>query len=302
MKPLNKIFASLLFVALLATGYNGFSQGQQKADLSVNISYFNVNNRIPYVSVNVKSKINGRFQPIGGIPLKLFLDKDSAGTFIGRVVTNDKGAAVTNIPASVKKEWNSSASHTFLATFDGSKRFEAAKADLTVGRAIILMSVTDDRKITASVFEMKDKILVPLKGIDLKIAVKRLGGDLPVNETPTFTSDSTGQASADFKRDSIPGDANGNITLIAKMEDNEQFGNLSIEKVVPWGTRFHYKSAFNERTLFATRDKAPVWLQMIAYSIIIAVWGILVYLVMNVLNIKKLGKSEDKVPFGVTGK
>ncbi|HTI59098.1 hypothetical protein [Mucilaginibacter sp.] len=291
MKPLNKIVAALLSIALLVTGYDGFSQGAQKGDLSVNISYFNINNQIPYVSVNVKSKINGRFQPIGGIPLKLFLDKDTAGTFIGQVVTNEKGAAWANIPSSVKKEWNSSVSHTFLATFDGNKQYEPAKADVTVGRAIVTIKVTDDKNITATVLEMKGESWVPVKGVDLKVAVRRLGGDLPVNETPTFTTDSTGQASADFKRDSIPGDAKGNITLVVKMEDNDQFGNVSAEKVVPWGSKFVYKSTFNERTLFATRDKAPIWLQLIAYSIIVTVWGILIYLVFNILKIRKLGKS-----------
>lgn len=291
MKPLNKIVASLLSVALLTAGYNGFSQGAQKGDLSVNLSYFNVNNRIPYVMANVKSKINGRFQPIGGIPLKLYLDKDSTGTLIGKVVTNEKGVAWANIPPSVKKEWDGSVSHTFLATFEGNNQYETAKADLTVGRAIVTLKVTDDKSITASVFEMKDGSWVPVKGIDLKIAVKRLGGDLPVNETPTFTTDSTGQASADFKRDSIPGDANGDIILVAKMEDNDQFGNVSAEKTVPWGSKFVYNSTFNERTLFATRDKAPIWLQLIAYSIIFTVWGILIYLVFNVLKIRKMGKS-----------
>ncbi len=126
-----------------------------------------------------------------------------------------------------------------------------------------------------------------------KIAVKRLGGNLLVNETPTFTTDSTGQASADFKRDSIPGDSKGNIILVAAVEDNEQFGNLSVEKTVPWGSKFQYVSTFDKRSLFATRDKAPVWLEFIAYSIIVAVWGILIYLVMNVLKIKKLGKNIE---------
>lgn len=291
MKPLNKILTGLLSVLFLLPAYDGFSQAAQKADLSVAIGYFNVNNQVPYLTVNVKTKKTGRFQPVGGIAVKLFLNKDSTGTFIGKVVTNDKGTANTNIPLSVKKEWDVSASHTFLATFEGNKEYEAAKADLTVGRAKILISATDDKKITASVFELKDKNWVPLKGIELKIAVKRLGGDLPVNETPTFTTDSTGQASADFKRDQLPGDSKGNIILVAKVEDNDQFGNLSIEKTVPWGSKFQYVSTFDKRTLFATRDKAPFWLQFIAYSIIVAVWGILVYLVFNVIKIRKLGED-----------
>jgi hypothetical protein len=129
--------------------------------------------------------------------------------------------------------------------------------------------------------------------VELKIAVKRLGADLPVNETPTFTTDSTGQASADFKRDSIPGDAAGIITLVAKIEDNDQHGNISAEKAVPWGAKFVAVNNFDRRTLYATRDKAPIWLVLMATSIIIVVWGILISLIMNIVKIKKLGKQAS---------
>src|SRR5579863_685555 len=290
MKPLNKTLTGLLSALLLLSGYNGFSQGTEKATLSIAISYFNTNNHIPYVAVNAKSKITGRFQPVGGIAVKLYLDKDSPRTFIGKVVTSEKGEAHTFIPPSLQKEWASSKSHTFLATFDGDKVYDSAKADLTVGKAKILID-TVGRSVVATLMEMKDTTWTPVKGVDVVLAVRRLGGDLNINETATFATDSTGKASGDFKRDSIPGDAKGNITLVAKILDNEQYGNLSIEKTVPWGARFKYISTFNERTLFATRDKAPIWLQLIAYSIVVAVWGILIYLVFNVIKIKKLGES-----------
>ncbi|MEO8884991.1 MAG: hypothetical protein ABI367_02940 [Mucilaginibacter sp.] len=289
MKPLNKIFYVIIATAYLLAGGHGFAQAPAKGDLSLGVNYFITNNQVPYVMVRVKTKVDGRFQTVAGIPMTLFLDKDSVGTTIGKVVTNEQGEATAFIPPSLKKQWNTSVKHTFLASFDGNKKYEPAKGDLTVGKAKILISTTDGKSITASVFEMKDTTWTPVKGVELKIAVKRLGGDLPVNETPTFTTDSTGTVAADFKRDTIPGDAKGNIVLIAKIEDNDQYGNLSIEKTVPWGAKFTAVNKFNERTLFATRDKAPIWLQLIAYSIMLAVWIILAYLVFNVFKIKRLG-------------
>jgi hypothetical protein len=291
MTPLNKTLTGLLSALLLLPAYNGFSQGAEKANLSIAISYFNTNNRIPYVAVNVKSKLTGRFQPVGGVAIKLYLDKDSAGTFIGKVVTSEKGEAHTFIPPSLQKEWAGSKSHTFLATFDGDKVYESGKADLTVARAKILIDTIAGRSVVATLLELKDTTWTPVKGADVVLAVRRLGGDLNINETATFATDSTGKASGDFKRDNIPGDAKGGITLVAKIVDNEQFGNLSVEKTVPWGAKFKYQSTFNERALFATRDKAPIWLQFIAYSITFAVWGVLIYLLFNIFKIKKLGGS-----------
>ncbi|HEY5326480.1 MAG TPA: hypothetical protein VIJ27_05735 [Mucilaginibacter sp.] len=291
MKPLHKIFTGSLFVIFLLSGYNGFPQAADKGTLSVAINYFVNNNRVQYLMVKVKTKVNRKFQNVSGIALTLFLDKDSIGTMIGKVVTNEDGEASAIIPSTLQKEWRTSVKHTFLASFDGNKKYEAAKADLTVAKAKILIDAGSDKAVSATVFEMKDTTWAPVKGVEVVLALRRLGADLTINETPTFTTDSTGKASGDFKRDSIPGDAKGSITLVAKIVDNDQYGNLSIEKTVPWGAKFMPVNTFNERTLFATRAKAPIWLIFIATGIIIAVWAVLILLVQNLFKIKKLGQE-----------
>ena len=293
MKQLHKLISALLGIFLLFSAFFGFSAAAEKGSLSIAISYFNDNNKIPYILVKVKTKIDGKFKNVPGIALKLSLNKDSAGTLIANVVTNERGEATAIIPPALKTEWNSSVKHTFLASFAGNKKFDSATGDLTVGKAKIVIDASDDKKVTATVFEMKITEWTPVKGVDVVLAVKRLGGDLSVNETATFATDSTGKASADFKRDSIPGNAKGIITLIAKVVDNDQYGNLSVEKTVPWGKKFTAESTFNNRTLFATRDKSPIWLLLIALSIIIAVWYTLIRLVTNIFKIKKLGEEID---------
>ncbi len=229
MKLLNKIFTGTLLLTLLASAATAFSQTPEKGDLSIAINYYITNNRVPYLVVKVKTKVDGRFKNVAGIPLKLYLDKDSVGTSIAKVITNERGEASAMIPPSVRKEWNSQSKHTFLANFDGDKKYSSAKGDLTVSRAKILI-VAADKKVTATVLALKDTTWIPVKGVDVILAVRRLASDLNINETPTFTTDSTGKVSGDFKRDSIPGDEKGNITLLAKIVDNDQYGNLVIEK------------------------------------------------------------------------
>src|SRR5476649_2644448 len=101
MKPLNKILTRLILVIFLAPGYNCFSQTAQKGSLSIALNYFTSNNQVPSLLVKVKTKVDGRFQNVGGVTMKLFLDKDSAGNFIGKVTTNDDGEASTYIPSSL---------------------------------------------------------------------------------------------------------------------------------------------------------------------------------------------------------
>lgn len=293
MKPLYKNLAGLLSIVFLSLSLPSFSQDSAKGNVSIGVNYFIDNNTIPYLLVKVKTKIDGRFKPVSDIHLKLFLNKDSAGTQIGEVVTNNKGEASITIPPALKSQWGTSLKHTFLATFAGSKKFNEASGDLTVGKAKILIDTTNDKKVVATVFEMKDTAWVPVKGVEVLLGIKRMDADLSVNETATFTTDSTGQASADFKRDSIPGDANGNIILVAKVLDNDQYGNLRIEKTVSWGAKFIPVSTFGERSLFATRGKAPIWLILMATSIVVVVWGILISLVINLFKIKKLGQQAS---------
>jgi len=289
MKLLNKKFIVSAYIGFFFSGYAAFSQDAQKGDLNIVLSYFTDNNKLPYILVKVKTKVKGRFANVSDIPLKLYLNNDSAGNLIKAVVTNDKGEAAALIPPSLKNQWSSSVKHSFLAAFDGDKKFEPAKADLSVGRAKILIDTANDKKIVTTVLELKDTSWLPVKGVDVIIAIKRLDAYLNVNETATFTTDSTGQASADFKRDKIPGDTNGNIVIVAKVEDNDQYGNLLIEKTVPWGAKFISVNSFDKRTLFATSGKAPVWLLLIAGSIVISVWGVLISLVFTLIRIRKLG-------------
>ena len=143
--------------------------------------------------------------------------------------------------------------------------------------------------------ELKDTVWTPVKGVELKVAIKRAGGDLNVSETQSYTTDSTGTISAEYKRDSLAGDSKGNLILIAKVEDNDNYGNLSVEQTVPWGIKTEYFSVFDKRTLFARRGHSPIWLELIAYSIIIAVWGVLIYLIGQLNKIKKLGANLNAV-------
>jgi hypothetical protein len=49
----------------------------------------------------------------------------------------------------------------------------------------------------------------------------------------TYTSDSTGMASAGFKRDSMPGDEKGNLILVVRVEDNDNSRLSHLDSMIP---------------------------------------------------------------------
>jgi hypothetical protein len=260
-----------------------------KNNLILGLGYFNDNDHLQYLKANTKAKIDGKFHQVVGIHLSFYITDESPANLLGKVVTNDKGTATLFIPPSAKSAWNRSSNQSFLVVSDKTKEYESVHSNFDLTKSRIQIDTLPDRKITASFSVFKDSAWRPVKGVDMKVTVKRMGGDLNVAETPTYTTDSLGLISADFKQDKLPGDSAGNLIIIAEVDDNDIYGNLTTEKSVPWGMATKYVSAYNQRSLFARRGWSPLWLEWMAYSIIAAVWGVLLYLFFQIRKLKRLG-------------
>jgi hypothetical protein len=226
--------------------------------------------------------------PISNQSYKIYLD--SAGTnLISNLTTDETGKAKAFIPPSLKAVWDASSQHTFIVMSDD----EEVISDFVITKAKITLDTSGAdgvRNLTASVMKMENNKWIPAADVEMKVGVQRLGGILSAGEEDNYTTDSSGTLIVEFKRDKLPGDQKGNLLLVAKVEDNELFGSLIAEKKALWGVATKVDTAFfDQRTLWSTRFRTPYWLLFMAYSIIFGVWGTLIYLIRQVIKIKKLG-------------
>jgi hypothetical protein len=288
MKQNHKMKNIFLLAGFLSLTSILFAQEDStKPEVSVNIHHMTVNNSFQYLIVETKTKIEKRWQPLKNMPVELYLDSNSADRLIAKVQTNNAGRARAIIPASLKPAWDASSIHKYIGiAADGT----TAEAEITKAR-IQIDTANDEgtRTVNVQVTKWDGTEWTPAGDVEMRIGVKRLGSELKIGEDETYTTDSTGAVSAEFKRDSLPADEKGNLVLVVKVEDNESFGSLSAEKTVPWGAYYNHENNFGERALWAARGKSPVWLSGMAYSIIIAVWGTLFYLIFMIVKIKKIG-------------
>ncbi|MDR0794083.1 MAG: hypothetical protein LBE82_12320 [Chitinophagaceae bacterium] len=290
-----KYFLPVLLLSIIGTGNIAKAQDTTKPNLLLNLSYFNSNNQYQYLSAKTKTKIDGKFLPVPNINLSFFISSESETNFLGKAKSDEKGEAVLFIPPAAKEEWNKSSKQSFIVVSEANKQFDAAKGTADIVKAKIKLDTAEDRKIMVVLLELKDTAWTPVKGVDMQIAIKKFGGNLNISsETPSYTTDSLGSIAADFKRDSLAGDTKGNLTLVASVDDNDTYGNLTAEKIVPWGVPVKYVSNFNQRTLFARRGHSPWWLELMAYSVILMVWGVLVFLIFQIRRMKKLGKATEE--------
>jgi hypothetical protein len=266
------------------------AQAVEKNSLSLNLKYFNDNNITHHLLVQAKSKIDGKFQTIPNISVQFYIGTEAdKSNLLGKGITNDRGEAIIEIPPTAKAAWLKSPNQNFLVVSTATKQFDAGQGDLAITKAKLKIDTAEGKMITAKIVALIDTVWKPIAAVDVIVGVKRLGGILNANETQTYSTDSaTGGITAEFKRDSIPGDQKGNITIIATVVDNDKYGNLSAEMAVPWGKKSIYMTNFDHRTLFARRGYSPIWLELLAYTIVVAVWSIIFYLLVQIKKIKKL--------------
>jgi hypothetical protein len=285
------LFIVFLFVVKCADA----QEDSSKPETSVNIHHFVTNNSFQYLQVETKIKANKKWQPLKGEKLQVFLDSAKDENLIAKTQTDSDGKVKVMIPPGLQSAWNASPTHKFIAvTNDGTE------SEIEISKAKILIDTTNvdsTRTVNVQVMKWENNSWMPEKGVELKIGVKRLGGDLKIGDEESYTTDSLGSVAAEFKLDSLPGDEKSNLTLIARIDDNDKYGSLSVEKEVPWGIRASTANefGFGQRALWAARFKAPVWLMFMAYSIMATVWGIIVYLIFGIVKISKLGKKETQV-------
>jgi len=266
------------------------AQAVEKNTLVLGVKYYNDNNAAQHLVVSAKSKIDGKFQKIGNIAVKVFITNDSnKNNFIGAGITSERGEFILFIPPSAKTEWLKSATQNFLAISASNKLYDEARAETIITKAKIKIDTADGKIVNAKLFIQVDTSWQPMAGVEMLLAVKRLDGNLNISETATYTSDSAGAISGEFKRDSLPGDQKGNLVLIANIIDNDVYGNIEAETTVPWGKPLVYTTNYNHRSLFARRGHSPIWLELLAYGIIVLVWAVIIYLGFQIRKIIKLG-------------
>ncbi len=137
----------------------------------------------------------------------------------------------------------------------------------------------------------------PVPETDVHFYVKRMYSLLPIGKG--IATDENGESSITFPKD-LPGDQNGIIIVVARVEDDDNLGNVESQAEINWGvipTQENEESG--GRSLSASREKAPVALILVSNTIIVIIWGTILYVIFQVIQIRKSSrilktKTESK--------
>lgn len=166
---------------------------------------------------------------------------------------------------------------------------QAAGGGLQAQEATITLSYqqTDSTKTLVAIVKSDSGLVA---GPEVHLYVKRLFGLLPVGKV--VAADENGEAAIVFPTD-LPGDKDGMIDLIAKIEGDEKYGDVVQEGRVKWGAFPKLEGDhWSSRSLSASREKAPMILVVVSISIIVVIWSTIFYLMYQLVRIKKAGKAK----------
>jgi hypothetical protein len=121
----------------------------------------------------------------------------------------------------------------------------------------------------------------------LGIFVHRLFNPLKVGEG---TTDENGEATVEIPG-KLPGDAKGNITLLAKLDENELYGNLESSVTQQWGIPVSDKLGEQPRALWSPH--APLWMMITFIILMCTVWGHYLVIFIQLFRLRKEEPEPD---------
>lgn len=133
----------------------------------------------------------------------------------------------------------------------------------------------------------------PVAEVAVKLYVQRLYGLLPIGKD--VATDENGIALFEFPKN-IPLNSEGKLIVLAKVEDDENYGSFETQGETKWGAQPDLlKLAHSERSISASRGQAPIYFIIASVVIIAGIWGTLLYVVLQVFKLKKYKLNSKKI-------
>jgi hypothetical protein len=249
----------------------------QKADKSIDLK------------AALKAKVKGAFIKLPLLKVSFIAIKDAEEKELGFIITDKNGKGVFNVKGDSLVPDKEGKVH-FKAVFAGNKQMDPAEEEVNIKRARLeITPVKGDSLSTVQVklVDMGSGTDSPVPEITVGVFVQRSFNPLKLGEGAT---DENGDASVEIANN-LPGDAKGNITLLAKLDENDIYGNLEAASVQKWGIAVSDKIEDQPRALWSSHP--PLWMLITFFILMGVVWG---HYIVIVVQLVRLRKEEPHAP------
>ncbi|MCB0566487.1 MAG: hypothetical protein KDD01_19125 [Phaeodactylibacter sp.] len=282
----------IILVALMTVGSTVKLLAQESTEedkkARISLDFFRIKNQEQKLVATVKTRVEGFFENVTGVKIRFYKDEASEEYLLGSPETdmNGKATLMFSPPEADTSIWS-----TYIAVLEDVPGYKDAEKEIEVKKASLEFTTeeVDSVRMVNIFVSAPDSTgnMAPVADVNARLFVKRLFGALPVSDEMEFT-DEEGALSVEFPSD-IPGDKDGNLLLVARVSDHEEFGNLEFSKTVPWGQAVKFDQSKQLKELWLSSSNTYKGFLIIVNLMLLGVVGVIVYIIRQLMQIKKLG-------------
>ncbi|WP_142784161.1 hypothetical protein [Changchengzhania lutea] len=265
---------------------NLFAQEVKKNKVRLKVDYFKIMDHEAYFNIKAFSRIDKENVDVSNIELIIYNDLEDEKIKVGSTTTNMEGESKFILTSLNAIKPDSTQTYNMVVSFKGNDLFKKSSKSISFKDATIKARViTKDslNYISATLTETsKDSALVDQT---LNVQVARLFSPLRIGEEFNYT-DENGTILVPIE-DGIPG-VDGNLIIEVVLKENDDFGTVKAIINAPLGVPIVDESTFDQRKMWSPRNKTPIFILIFANLLILAMWGIIIYLIVNLFRINKI--------------
>lgn len=270
---------------LVLCGNYSLSQEKKKERIRISASYFNLMAGDDYLDIKVTARINKETVFVSNIGLTVSAENEETEILLGNTTTDMNGKAVFVLKDHVKIIPDSTHLYSLKIKFDGNETFRRATKSVQYKKAEITTEVQTRDSVNYIEATLRDGATDSIiEGESLTVQVDRLFRPLQIGEEFNFT-DENGTIIVPIDND-IPG-IDGNLDLQVVLNEHDEYGTVIAQIKAPIGVPIVAETKFFKRTMWSPRNRTPLFLLIFPNLLIIAMWGIIVYLFINLFKISK---------------
>ncbi|WP_372769537.1 hypothetical protein [Lutibacter sp.] len=258
----------------------------EKNSVRISASYIKIMGVSSSFEIKASSRINKKTMPVGGIELTITNDANEENISIGKVVTNAEGKVKFDLKEFSSLLMDDESYYNFTIQFSGNDAYDEDSESIRFKDAKInaeLITEDDDvNSIKATLIDSSTD--TPIEDAVLIVQLQRLFRPLIIGEDYNST-DEDGTIVVEIKK-GIPG-VDGKLYFEVLLKDSEDYGTVKAIVETSIGVPIIDKSTFDQRTLWGSREKAPIILLVSLNIMLFGIWGTLLYLIYNLFRISK---------------
>ena len=285
-------FLLLSFLPLFSI--NLFSQEESVISPYIQLQYFKNSEDQRFLQTTLTYSMNRMELPIQGMEISFFTRERNQNVLIATGITDSQGVARLELGSDMKFETDGDGMWAFSSEFNGNDTIEAGSSEIAIKDVkleLLLTEVDSIKTITVNAVMLENGKETPVPDEAVMIFVPRMFSLLPISE---LYLDENGTATVEFPSD-LPGDKEGNVTIIAKIDDNYTFGTIEKRESLAWGIPTDYSVPTSHRALWT--KTAPKWMIYTLSVLLIGVWGHYLFALISLIRIKieaKRQKAKDE--------